>query len=54
MKKPREMTCRLLEMIKEGLLDKDIVISACLNYMSETEVIDMIERNEFIEDEDEE
>jgi len=45
--RPREMTCRLLEVLDEGLLDKDRVINACLSYMSEAEVKDMCEVNEF-------
>jgi hypothetical protein len=48
----------LLEMIDDGLLDRDTVITACLKYMSEDDVQDMMEANEFIEeqyeDEDEE
>lgn len=55
----REYTNKLLEMVDEGLLDKDTVIMACLKYMSESDVQDMMEANEFIledeeEDEDEE
>lgn len=55
----REYTNKLLEMVDEGLLDKDTVIMACLKYMSEADVQDMMEANEFIledeeEDEDEE
>jgi hypothetical protein len=49
----RKYTNKLLEMIDEGLLDKDAVIVACVNYMSEDEVKDMMECNEFIEDETE-
>jgi hypothetical protein len=40
-------------MIENGLLDKDTVINACVEYMSENEVRDMMESNEFIEEEDE-
>ena len=50
----REYTNKLLEMIEEGLLDKDNVITACTKYMSEAEVQDMMECNEFIEEEEEE
>jgi len=52
----REYTNKLLEMLDEGLLDKDAVIMACVKYMSEDEVRDMMEANEFLieEDEDEE
>jgi len=49
----RYYTNQLLEMIEEGILDKDTVINACLSYMSESEVQDMMESNEFIEEEDE-
>jgi hypothetical protein len=52
----REFTCKLLEMVEHGLLDRDNVIMACVKYMSEDEVKDMMHHNEFIieEDEDEE
>jgi hypothetical protein len=49
----REYTNKLLEMVEEGLLDKDMVIMACVKFMSEDDVRDMMEANEFIlEDED--
>ena len=45
----------VLEMVEEGILDKDVVIMACLKYMSEAEVRDMAEANGFVpEDEEEE
>ena len=50
----REFTNKLYDMIDDGLLDKDTVITACLKYMSEDEVKDMMEINEFIEDEEDE
>ena len=40
----------LLEMIDDGLIDRDLVINACLKYMSEDDVQDMMEANEFIEE----
>lgn len=50
----REATTKLLEMVEEGLLDRDTVIMACVKYMSEDEVADMCHINGFIdEDEDE-
>lgn len=49
----REYTNKLLEMLDEGLLDKDAVIMACVKYMSEDEVRDMMEANEFLIEEDE-
>jgi hypothetical protein len=52
----RKYTNMLLEMIDDGLIDRDLVITACLKYMSEDDVQDMMEANEFIEEqcEDEE
>ena len=39
----RKYTNELLEMIENGLLDKDTVIMACVKYMSEDDVKDMME-----------
>ena len=49
----REYTTKLLEMVEEGILDRDNVIMACVQYMSEAEVKDMM-WNEFMIEEDEE
>ena len=52
----REYTSLLLDMIEDGLLDRDTVIMACVKYMSEDDVRDMMYANEFVldtEDEDE-
>ena len=49
----REATNRILELVEEGLLDRDAVIMACLKYMSEDDVADMAHANEFFLDEDE-
>jgi hypothetical protein len=49
----REATNRVLELVEEGLLDRDTVIMACLKYMSEDDVADMAHANEFFLDEDE-
>jgi len=46
----RKYTNQLLEMIEDGLLDRDTVIMACIKYMSESDVQDMMEANEFIEE----
>ena len=43
----RKATNKILEMVEEGVLDKDNVILACLKYMSEDEVADMAHVNEF-------
>ena len=51
----RKYTNLVLEMVEQGILDKDVVIMACLKYMSEAEVRDMAEANGFVpEDEEEE
>ena len=50
----REYTSRLLELIEDGMLDKDTVIMACVKYMSEDDVKDMMESNEFIEEDEDE
>lgn len=54
MKTVREATNRLLEAIESGLLDRDVVIMACVKYMSEDDVADMCHINEFGLDEQEE
>ena len=46
----RKYTNMLLDMIDEGMIDRDLVITACLKYMSEDEVQNMMEFNEFIEE----
>ena len=43
----RRATNKILEMVEEGILDRDMVILACLKYMSEDEVADMAFVNEF-------
>ena len=50
----REATNKILEMVEDGLLDRDQVIMACLKYMSEDDVADMARANEFFYEEDEE
>lgn len=49
----RKITNLLLEMIEEGALDKDTVINACFKYMSEDDVKDMAEANDFLVEDDE-
>ena len=49
---PRKNTNLLLEMVSEGTLDKDALIQACLMWMSEDEVTEMAQRNEFLESDD--
>ena len=48
----RDFSTKLLDMIDDGLLDKDTVIMACVKYMSEDEVRDMMFANDFVEDTD--
>ena len=50
----RFYTNMLLEMVDDGILDRDTVIMACVKYMSEDDVKDMMQCNEFIEPEDDE
>ena len=53
----REATNKLLEMVEEGILDKDNVIMACVKYLSESDVEEMCHINEFFtlgEDDEEE
>ena len=50
----RKYTNKLLEMIEEGVVDKDQLIIACLFYMSEDDVESMMRECDIIFDEDEE
>ena len=49
----RQATDKILEMVEEGILDKDTVIMSCLKYMSEDDVADMAHCNEFFLNEEE-
>ena len=49
----RRATDKILEMVEEGILDKDTVIMSCLKYMSEDDVADMAQMNEFFINEEE-
>lgn len=46
----REYTNRVLEDVEAGILDKDEVIMACMKWMSEDDVKEMCEANEFFID----
>ena len=50
----RKYTNLLLERIEDGLYGKDNIILACVKYMSEDEVKDMMEINELLFEEYEE
>jgi len=49
----RQATDKILEMVEQGILDRDTVIMSCLKYMSEDEVADMAYSNEFFSNEEE-
>jgi len=49
----RRYTDLLLERVEYGLYDKDNIILACVKYMSEDEVKDMMVINELLLEEDE-
>ena len=44
----RRYTNHLLDLIHDGAVDKDYVIHACVGYMSEDDVKDMMEYNNII------
>jgi len=48
----RASTNKLIDMIDEGLIGSDFVVSMCLSYMSEDDVHDMMHCNELLEDEE--
>jgi len=50
----RQNTNTLLELIEDGVLDKDAVIRACLMWMSDRDVGEMAEQNELFPPYDEE
>ena len=57
MTKTRLWTCRLLEMVDDGLLDPKMALEMCTAYMSESEVEDMMRINDllqYFEEEEEE
>jgi transcription termination factor NusB len=45
----RTTTSKLLQLIEDGALDKDIVIQAFCDYLSEDDIKDFVEINEFVE-----
>lgn len=44
---------RILEMVDEGMLGKDLVIEACMKFMTAEEVAKMVKLNEWSLDDDE-
>ena len=53
MQNTRKTTTKILDLIDQGVFDKDMVISACLSYMSESDVSDMARLNGFFDFEEE-
>ena len=53
MSNPREYTNRLFEMLEDGMISYQKVVEMALAYMSESEVHDMMEKNELLIEEDE-
>lgn len=49
----RENTCKMLEMVEQGLVNKNDLIYDLLNWMSESEVTEFMEKAEFIEEDEE-
>lgn len=50
----RKYTNELLEMIENQLLDRDTVITAFCNHMSEDDVKEMMQMNDFLTEEENE
>ena len=50
--KTREYTNKIIEMVDEGLIDRDMLIRDLLNYMSESDVSDFYDQY-YGQDEDE-
>lgn len=50
----RHYTNKLLEMVEDGLVDKDYVIQAFCSFCSEDDVHQMMHSNELLEDEESE
>lgn len=49
----RRHTCELLDMVEQGLIDKDSLIQDLLGWMSESDVAEFARRNDYIQDLDE-
>ena len=48
----REATCELIEMAENGMISWETIARECLQYMSEDEVRDMAESNDWIDSEE--
>ena len=49
----RRYTYELLDMVEQGLIDKDSLIADLLGWMSESDVAEFARRNDYIQDEPE-
>lgn len=49
--KVREATCKMIDMMDEGLLDPRAVADMCLSWMSEASVHEMMLANDIVEEE---
>lgn len=49
----RKVTCILLDMMDEGIIDPRTLAEMCLNWMSESDVAEMASSNDLFVDEDE-
>ena len=50
----REATCELIDMAENGAISWETIARECLQYMSEDDVRDMAESNDWIDAEDDE
>lgn len=50
----RKFTNELIDLVDEGILSAEDVLTACLKYMSEDDVKDMAICNEFLSEDDDE
>lgn len=48
MRTTRKVTNQILELIDEGVLDPQVVLEACLGYMSEADVEEMARINDML------
>ena len=48
----RKVTTKLLDMMDEGAIDSRSLVEMCLNWMSESDVAEMAERNDLFESEE--
>lgn len=53
MSNTRKTTIKILELIDQGVFDKDMIISACLSAMSESDVANMARINGLLDFEEE-